>query len=293
MPINFALTSDQVKRAVETVINNKPAYSDMLGFYGRLFVAQEESNSRLQIEPLRIQDDVRAVKAREKFPLIEIQDFAYDKVESANLFATLCNLAKEASPKLAADAAAILKAEDKVIIPGELFSGLLNGDDALYEKIAGKLDIADTTLGFITYNSLKPSLSVCADQLSSYLNKEDPWLKGYCPICGSPPVLSILEGSGGRSLICSFCWHPWSVQRVFCPYCENRDGKTQHYFYNEGEKEFRVELCDGCKKYLKALDSRETERMIYPPLEQISSLHLDYKARELGYASGIRLAMPV
>jgi FdhE protein len=293
MPINFALTSDQVKKSVETVINNKPAYSDLLGFYGRLFVAQEESNSRLRIEPLGIPDDVRAVKAREKFPLIEIQDFAYDKVESANLFVTLCNLAKEASPRLAPDAAAILKTIDKVIKPGQLFSGLLNGDDTMYEKIAGKLNIADTSLGFIAYNSLKPSLSVCADQLSTFLSKEEPWLKGYCPICGSPPALSILEGSGGRSLICSFCWHSWSVQRVFCPYCENRDGQTQHYFYNEGEKEFRVDLCDSCKKYLKALDSRETERMIYAPLEQISSLHLDYKAKEMGYASGMRLAIAV
>ncbi len=146
MSLNFALTPDQLKRAVATVIKNNPVYADILGFYGRLFVAQEESKSRLQIEPLQIPDDVCAVKAREKFPLIEIKDFAYDKVESAN-------------------------------------------------------------------------------------------------------------------------------------------------FYNEGEKEFRVDLCDSCKKYLKALDSRETERMIYPPLEQISSLHLDSKAKEMGYESGIQLSM--
>jgi len=292
MALNLALTSDQVKNAVATIKLSKPVYGDMLDFYGKIFDEQEMSKGRIQMQPIQISEDMRTIKTREKFSLIEIKEFLFDEVEAGRLFFVICNLAKEANPKLASDAAAIQKAMDKVIIPGELFSGLLNGDDALYEKIAGKLNIADTTLGFITYNSLKPSLSVCADQLSSYLNKEDPWLKGYCPICGSPPVLSILEGSGGRSLICSFCWHPWSVQRVFCPYCENRDGKTQHYFYNEGEKEFRVELCDGCKKYLKALDSRETERMIYPPLEQISSLHLDYKARELGYASGIRLVMP-
>jgi FdhE protein len=55
--------------------------------------------------------------------------------------------------------------------------------------------------------------------------------------------------------------------------------------------EFRVNLCDSCKKYLKTLDSRETERMIYTPLEQIASLHLDYKAEEMGYESGIPLTM--
>ena len=186
----------------------------------------------------------------------------------------------------------ILNALDKIIKPDELFSGLLHGEDTLYEKIAEELKIDNTTLGFISYNSLKPSLSVCADQLSSYLNEEEPWLKGYCPVCGSPPVLSLLEGGGERSLICSFCWHPWSFKRVFCPFCENRDTKTQHYFYNEGEKEIRVNLCDSCKKYLKTLDSRETERMIYTPLEQIASLHLDYKAKEMGYESGIKLTMP-
>lgn len=93
------------------------------------------------------------------------------------------------------------------------------------------------------------------------------------------------------STICSFCWHPWSGKRVFGPFCENRDSKTQHYFYNEEEKEIRVDLCDSCKKYLKTLDSRETEHMIYTSLEQIASLHLDYKAKEKGYESGIQLHM--
>ena len=293
MTLNLALTSDQVKNAVATIKLNKPVYSDMLDFYGRIFDAQEMSKGRIQMQPLQISEEMLTVKTREQFSLIEIKEFLFDEVEADRLFGVICNLAKEANPKLAADAAAILKAVDKAIKPGELFSGLLNAEDSLYEKIAGELEIADTTLGFISYSSLKPSLSVCADQLSFYLNKEEPWLKGYCPICGSPPVLSILEGGGERSLICSFCWHSWPVKRAFCPYCENSDSKTQHYFYNEGEKEFRVDLCDGCKKYLKALDSRETERMIYPPLEQISSLHLDYKAKEMGYESGIRLAMPV
>ena len=47
------------------------------------------------------------------------------------------------------------------------------------------------------------------------------------------------------------------------------------------------------EKYLKTLDARKTERMIFPPLEQVSSLHLDYKAKEMGYQSGIQLFMQV
>jgi len=94
MTANFALTPDQVKRAVDTVIQNNPAYADILGFYGRLFDAQEECKSRLQIEPLQIPDDVLAVKAQKKFPLIEIKEFVFDEVESARLFYTIGKLAK-------------------------------------------------------------------------------------------------------------------------------------------------------------------------------------------------------
>ena len=136
MTANFAQTPDQVKRAVATVIQNNPAYADMLGFYGRLFDAQEESKSRLRIEPLQIPDDVRAVKAQEKFPLIEIKDFVYDNVESANLFVTIGKLAKEANPKLAASASILIKAVDKNLEPASLFSAFLNGDEALFENIS-------------------------------------------------------------------------------------------------------------------------------------------------------------
>jgi FdhE protein len=291
MTTNFALTPDQVKRAVDTVIKKNPAYSDMLGFYGRLFEAQEESKSRLRIEPLQIPDDVRAVKAQEKFPLIEIKDFVYDKVESANLFVAIGKLAKEANPKLAASASILLKAVDKNLDPDSLFSAFLNGNEALFENISVELEIEKQVLGFITYNSLKPCLCMGADQLSAYLSKDDPWLKGYCPICGSTPILSILEGEGARSLICSFCWHSWPVKRVYCPFCDNSDNKNLHYLYSEEEKDSRVDLCDKCSKYLKTLDTREADRLIYPPLEQVSTLHLDLKAREEGFEPGVKLFM--
>jgi FdhE protein len=295
MTMNFVVTTSQVKNTVQAISVNKPVYADMLDFYGPIFEAQESSKSRIQIRPIQISAEMLRVKAQEKLPLIEIKDFLFDEVEASRLLTVICNHVKEANHKLAADAETILDAIDTVIIPGKLFSGLLTGEEDLYHNIAGSLKVTGSTLSFISYNSLKPSLAVCADQLSSYLNKAEPWLKGYCPICGSSPVLSILNSGGDRSLICSFCWHPWSVKRVFCPFCENCDSQSQQYFFNEGEKEFRVDLCDNCKKYIKTLDSRETERMIYPPLEQISSLHLDYKAKEMGYESyesEIQLSMP-
>ncbi|MGD8470734.1 MAG: formate dehydrogenase accessory protein FdhE [Desulfobacterales bacterium] len=293
MTSNFDLTSDQVKRAVETVIKSKPVYTDMLGFYGRLFVAQEESKIRVRIDSLNIPENILAVKIREKMPLIEIEDFVYDKIECARLFVTIGKLAVAANPSMAVSAAAILDAVDAQLNPERLFSALLSGNEVLFENIAEEFEIEKQILGFITYNSLKPSLCKGAAQLSAYLPKDAPWLKGYCPICGSAPILSILESEGARSLICSFCWHSWSVKRVYCPFCENSENKELRYFFSEEEKEFRVYLCDQCNKYIKTIDTREVDRTIYPPLEQILTLHLDFKAREEGFEPGIKLFIQI
>jgi FdhE protein len=256
-----------------------------------MFVAQQESMSRLHIEPLQIPEDVRSLKAREKFPLIELRQFAYDKIESGKLFISICRLTHEASPKLAGAAKRILDAVDDIVSPEALFTALLSGNEALFENISAELEIEKQVLGFITYNSLKPSLCTCADQLSSYLNQSEPWLLGYCPVCGSAPILSILEDEGARSLTCSFCWYKWSVKRLYCPFCKNSDSKLLHYLFSEEEKDVRVDLCDNCKKYIKTVDARRADRTIYPPLEQISTLHLDIKAREEGFEAGVKLLM--
>ena len=174
--------------------------------------------------------------------------------------------------------------------PATLFDALLNGNEALFENLAEALKIEKRILGFMTYNSLKPSICKGADQLSAYLPDKEAWLKGYCPICGSSPTLSILDSDGARSLICGFCWHAWSVDRVFCPFCENRENKQLHYFFSEEEEEYRVYLCDKCNKYIKTIDTRRTVRMIYPPLEQVLALHLDFKAQEEGFEPGIKLS---
>jgi len=40
------------------------------------------------------------------------------------------------------------------------------------------------------------------------------------------------------------------------------------------------------------VDTRATERIIYPPMEQVASLHLDINARQKGYDSGMELVLP-
>jgi len=287
----LALTADQVKKAVDTVQKNKAVYAEILNFYGRVFDAQENSKGRIELEPLQLSEELRTARRRENLPLIEIGQFIYDENESANLFGALCQIATEANPNLSAAAGVILEAVGTTIKPQELFEGLLKGNEALFENIVDELEIEKPLLGFLTYNSLKPSICACADQLAVYLNRSEPGLQGNCPVCGSAPILSLLEDEGQRKLVCSFCWHLWSAKRVVCPYCDSSQSKELHYFYNEEEKDTRVDLCDHCKKYIKTIDTRNADRLIYPPLEHISTMHLDIKAQETGFEPGIRLFM--
>lgn len=289
----LALTAEQVKKAVESVKKSKPVYAEILEFYGGVFEAQENCKGRLQIEPLQLSEALQTARAREQLPLIEIGEFIFDNKESAALFLTLSHLAVEANPDLSAAAKVIIAAVGKTIKPDELFEGLLKGNEALFENIVDELEIEKPVLGFLTYNSLKPSIGACAEQLAVYLNPNEPWLQGYCPVCGSAPILSLLEDEGQRKLVCSFCWHLWSAKRVHCPYCDSSQNKDLHYFYSEEEKDTRVDVCDNCKKYIKTLDTRKVERLIYPPLEQISTIHLDIKAQEMGFEPGIKLFMQV
>lgn len=291
MSENMTITSDQITKAAESLKELRPAYGAILDFYKQIFIAQEDSKDKIQISQIQISEKMLSIKAEENFPLINMSEFAIDAKASKILLIKICGITKESSGDMASSAQAILKAIDAEEFDFDsLFFGLLEEDDSIFEKTAKKHDIKKDDLAFIVYNTIKPSLSLCAKQLSTYLDKDKPWGKGYCPICGSPPGLSMFQGEGERFLLCAFCWHKWSSRRLYCPFCDNTDTKTLNYFFSEDEKEYRVDLCDKCKKYIKSIDTRKTERIIYPPLEQVATLHLDIKAKEMKYESGIHFA---
>jgi FdhE protein len=176
------------------------------------------------------------------------------------------------------------------IDPVRLFEDLLAEKETCFKEFVDAFNVEKEVLTFLAYNSIKPSIAHCAQQLSGYLRPDHAWEKGYCPICGSQPGLAALEHDGGRFLFCHVCWHKWQVQRIFCPFCENKDAKTLGYFYSNEEKENRVDTCSHCQQYIKTVDTRKIDRPFYPSLEQVATLHLDMKAEEAGFKNPVYLA---
>jgi FdhE protein len=285
--------SEDIKKAATALRKLRPAYSEMLDFYEKLFVSQEDSKDQIDIAPIQISDEMLAIKASEKLPLIDSDDFVIELDAASKLCITICETAQSANQHLAQSAQALLDLIDNDLDLKALFPQLLQASTAQIEEAAKQLDIEQNILAFFIYSSMNPSIRICAEQLSVYLDRQDPWQQGYCPICGNPPVLSILEDEGKRSLICSFCWHAWPVKRGVCPFCDRHDSKSLGYFFSEEENEYRVYTCDNCKKYIKTIDTTKIDRLIYPPLEQVVTLHLDIQADQKGFESGLMSLMSV
>jgi FdhE protein len=284
------LDGDQIKEAVAAAKKARPVYGRLLDFYEKLLMAQEASMKEIDLEPINISRDILPAKLKEGFPLVNTRDFSIDAAASEAFLRRLCAFAVDSNEVLAEAGKKIVVSLDKGDLDAsDLFSKILAEDDAYWEELEKRLDIDKKILAFVAYSSIRPSLLMCSNRLAAYLQEEEPWPKGYCPICGSPPALSILRMEGERFLLCSFCDHEWRAHRVYCPFCENRNQKTMYYFFSDEEEGCRVDVCDQCKKYIKTIDARKLGRPMHPYVEQICTLHLDMLAQEKGLESGIPL----
>ena len=274
----------EIEKTAQALKRLRPAYRDLLDFYKEIFMAQETAVQGIQLEPVPIPEQVLSIKVKEGFPLVTRQEFVVEKTASADLLKTLCRIALHAHEKLATSAEGLKKAVDSGRLdPGGLFKSFMDGETDDLAMTAETLKIEQQVLIFFIYNSIRPSLIANARKLSKLLPSMDEQVNDRCPICGNMPGLGTLEDEGGKFLHCSFCGYKWRIKRLFCAFCGNQDHQTLGYFYSEEEPEYRVDTCDRCKNYIKTVDTRKLDRLLYPPLEQICTLHLDIKAEEAGF----------
>jgi FdhE protein len=282
-------SSELVQRAAAEIIAAKPAYRDLIEFYAAIFAAQEDARPRLRLEPFLLSPELVGIKRKDQFPLIQVEEMRFDPEAGEDLFGNLCRIAVDCRSQLSGSAQILSR---HLTEAAPLFQGFLGGDETRLKQAAAALGVEADALSFFLYHSLRPAICRCEQNLAGFLVDELSWEKGYCPICGSPPALARLEADGQRFLFCSFCWHRWPARRAACPYCGCGDPVRLSYRYSEEEPEYRLELCEACRKYVKTVDGRNLARSVYPPLEQVATLHLDLKAAEAGYESALPVRPP-
>jgi len=154
------------------------------------------------------------------------------------------------------------------------------------------IDLTETekeALGYILWQTLRVFYRKEAEQFSA-IDYTQYWAKHTCPVCGGLPKISQLQkDSGRRFLSCHLCWTKWSVHRIGCPYCGNTSNETLSYFYSGGNRGYRADVCNICKKYIKTVDENSLGRETLPEVEDIITYHLDTMALSEGYQSPFTL----
>lgn len=108
-----------------------------------------------------------------------------------------------------------------------------------------------------------------------------------CPVCGDAPRVGVLreEGHGAKkTLQCGRCFTEWDFPRLMCPTCRETRFDSLPVFTAETFPHVRVESCDTCHGYLKAIDLT-VDGLAVPVVDDLSSISLDLWAAERGYGS--------
>ena len=109
--------------------------------------------------------------------------------------------------------------------------------------------------------------------------------RNCCPFCGERPVAAVLrpEGEGGkRYLLCSLCLTEWEFRRMLCPHCGEENHEKLAVYTTKQFPHIRVEACDSCHHYLKAIDLTVDGHAV-PEVDELASVALDLWAAENGY----------
>jgi FdhE protein len=130
----------------------------------------------------------------------------------------------------------------------------------------------------------------CVQPLAENLQLQIPAHENYhgnrCPACDGAPHASVLrpEGEGAqRWLLCSFCLREWLYRRLVCPACGEEDKDKLPHYAAEGPGQARVEACDSCKRYLKAIDLTVDGHAV-PLVDEVAWSALDVWASQQGYS---------
>ncbi|NBI42390.1 formate dehydrogenase accessory protein FdhE [[Haemophilus] felis] len=106
-----------------------------------------------------------------------------------------------------------------------------------------------------------------------------------CPVCGSPPIASVVHfGSeqGLRYLHCSLCETEWHQVRSKCTNCDDA-GKLDYWCLDEKMTAVKAETCGNCESYLKIL-YQEKDPKVEPAADDLAYLFLDSEMEEKGFA---------
>lgn len=167
-----------------------------------------------------------------------------------------------------------------------------SGDDWLEGQARALLQGDGSELDLAAAPFIGAALQVHWTAAAAALRVEDlgpPAEQAQCPVCGSPPVASVLriggEESGLRYLHCALCASEWHVVRAKCSLCDNSRGLSYlSVASGEGDppRAVEAEACPECRGYLK-LCRMDRDPRVDPWADDLATLALDLLVDQEGF----------
>jgi FdhE protein len=166
----------------------------------------------------------------------------------------------------------------------ELVQELIAGRPEGIHAHADRLGLDHGLIATILRLTILPALAQVNATLSP-LREGTDWQLGYCPTCGSWPLLAEYRGlEQTRFLRCGWCTGEWEFPRLACPFCGGRDHRLLGYFSVEGEESrYRAATCDACGGYVKMISTLGPLSAPHLLVADLATLHLDLAAAQRGY----------
>ena len=233
--------------------------------------------------------ELSAERARDKLhsgvPLLRGERVPLDIASIRSLILDLCQAMQQAEARSGSANVIATAIEQGALDVAALVAAVLDGQAP--REQAAALEIDGELLGTLLRFSLFPALEQLAAQLAP-LRTLAAWQPGYCPTCGSWPLLSEYRGlDQARFLRCGLCATEWSLDRLLCPFCGCRDHQQLGYLHIEGDPHKRAATCAQCRCYTKTLATLTRIPPIELAVEDLATIHLDIVALEQGYLAPI------
>ena len=273
-----------MRTRLEQARRERSELDEILAFYAKVLDIQQEAQGETTIPEIELTEEHTKLKIEEGFPLIDREHFPVDRISSEGLFRKLCQMSSAENPVLARAGKILLEKIDRGDLDfTRLYGGILKNESKDTEKLSDDLEVPFPVLQALAKLSLQPSLLAIAARVGKKTPMQN-WHQGYCPVCGGlPSMAALVDEEGKREGLCSFCGYIWRLPRLLCPFCKTDKQEDLHYFYGEGEDNYRVYVCEQCKGYIKVVDTREGGDAKALAVEDIVTSHLDLVAEEEGY----------
>ncbi|RQD76488.1 MAG: formate dehydrogenase accessory protein FdhE [Candidatus Syntrophonatronum acetioxidans] len=280
---------DNIEEEIDLQLERNSNLDQTFDLYKGIMAIQLTCMDKIQVSPPFSLEEIKDNFHKGQY-LLSRSQLDFDPEIFAKTMASITQVMKEKDIKASQPLENLMKAQE---FQGENLQEFVNSissyDKSQLENYIQKTgmdrrtDLDKETISFLTFASASPFYRAYQEEVVK-ITDYSMWRLGFCPVCGQVATIAKhREEDGARILECWLCYAQWYHPRMECPYCDNKDQDKLRFFYVAGDNSRQVHVCEECKKYLKVIDGRTTERETPLEVEDIATNYLDVLAAREGY----------